>query len=146
MAVLQRATEKPVGSIFIFNFAAADFAVANKLELIGNLRHPRNGGDFGFLERIPENRRGVNTGHPLTIHICAVQSVHKCGTAHHALGSSNQELHCHLCAPEKNLVIWFTHVSPFVALSLAVYHEHIFFLIHYSFYHDTRTRTAIGST
>ena len=25
----------------------------------GNLHHLRNGGDFGFLERIPENRRGV---------------------------------------------------------------------------------------
>ena len=29
---------------------------------------------------------------------------------------------------------------PFVVLSLAVYHEHIIFLIHSSFYHDTRTR------
>ena len=37
----------------------------------GNLHHLRNGGDFGFLERIPENRRGVWTGHTLTTHICA---------------------------------------------------------------------------
>ena len=25
----------------------------------GSLHHPRNGGDFGFLEGIPENRRRV---------------------------------------------------------------------------------------
>ena len=43
MAVLQRATVKPAGSIFIFNFAVADFAMAN---------------DFCFLELIQENRRG----------------------------------------------------------------------------------------
>ena len=59
MAVLQRATEKPVGSIFIFifNFAAVDFAVANELELTATLHHLRSGGDFGFLQRIPEIRR-----------------------------------------------------------------------------------------
>ena len=34
MAVLQRATEKPAGSIFIFNFAVADFAMAEELELM----------------------------------------------------------------------------------------------------------------
>ena len=34
MAVLQRATEKPAGSIFIFNFAVADFAMASELELM----------------------------------------------------------------------------------------------------------------
>ena len=36
MAVLQRATGKPAGSIFIFifNFAVADFAMANELELV----------------------------------------------------------------------------------------------------------------
>ena len=36
MAVLQRATGKPAGSIFIFifNFAAADFAKANELEFM----------------------------------------------------------------------------------------------------------------
>ena len=46
----------------------------------GNLHHLRNGGDFGFLERIPENRREVLTGHTRTRHICAVQSFHKRGT------------------------------------------------------------------
>ena len=42
--------------------------------------HLRLGGDIGFPERIPENRRVVQTGHPLTIHICAVHFVHKRGT------------------------------------------------------------------
>ena len=46
----------------------------------GCLHHLRNVGDFGFLERIPEKRRGVVTGDPLTKHICATQSVHKRGT------------------------------------------------------------------
>ena len=34
LAVLQRATGKPAGSIFIFNFAVANFAMANELELM----------------------------------------------------------------------------------------------------------------
>ena len=34
MAVLQRSTEKPAGSIFIFNFAVANFTMANELELM----------------------------------------------------------------------------------------------------------------
>ena len=50
-----------------------------------------------------------------------------------------------LCA-WKESVIWSAHVSPFVALSPAVYHERIIFFIHSSFYHDTRTRTTIGTT
>ena len=33
-AVLQRATGKPAGSVFIFNFAVANFTVANELELM----------------------------------------------------------------------------------------------------------------
>ena len=52
----------------------------------------------------------------------------------------------HLCAPEKESVIWSAHVSPFVALLLAVYHGHITFLVHCSFYHDTRTRSTIWTT
>ena len=56
----------------------------------GSLHHLRIGGDFCFLERIPENRRGMSTGHPLTTHICAVQSVHKRGTHRTRLA---QELH-----------------------------------------------------
>ena len=65
-----------------------------------SLHHLRNGGDFGFLERIPENRPVVQTGHPLTAHICAAQSVHKRGT--HRTRSA-QELHKKLCALDKNL-------------------------------------------
>ena len=32
--MLQRASENPAGSIFIFSFAVADFTVANELELM----------------------------------------------------------------------------------------------------------------
>ena len=53
-------------------------------------------------------------------------------------------LHCHLCAPEKNLSSGVAHVSSLV-YSPAVYHEHVIFLIHTSFY-DTRTRSTIGAT
>ena len=74
----------------------------------GSLHHLINGGDFGFLERIPENRRAVWTGHPLTTHICAVQSVHKRGTHITRLAQGPARLNSHglqrhLCAPEKNL-------------------------------------------
>ena len=34
MAVVQRATGKPVGSVFIFNFAVAKLTIANELELM----------------------------------------------------------------------------------------------------------------
>ena len=91
----------------------------------GSLHHLRNGGDFGFLERIPENPRGVSTGHPLTTHICAVQSVHKRGTHITRLAQGPARLKSHglhfihvrlgrIC----HLVI--AHVSPFVALSPAM--------------------------
>ena len=59
MAVLQRATGKPVGSVFIFNIAVARLTMANELELNGIPHHRINGGGFGFLERIPANRRSV---------------------------------------------------------------------------------------
>ena len=45
----------------------------------------------------------VQTGHPFTTHICAVQSVHKRGTHRTRLA---QGLQCRLCAPEKESVIW----------------------------------------
>ena len=109
----------------------------------GNLFHLRNGGDFGFLERIPEIRRGgVDSTHTRTA--CS-----QARNAHHALGSrvtAQARFAFHLCAPEKSFVICSAHVSPFVPLSLAFHHEHIFFLIHSSFFHDTRTRTTIGTT
>ena len=34
MAVLQRAAGKPAGNVFTFNFAVANFTMANKLELM----------------------------------------------------------------------------------------------------------------
>ena len=61
--------------------------------------HLINGGDFGFLEGIPENRREVWQGHPLTGHICAVQFDH---SAHRTLNAlSRPSVICkHLCAPK----------------------------------------------
>ena len=50
-----------------------------------------------------------------------------------------------LCA-WKESVIWSAHVSLFVVLSPAAYHEHIIFLTHSSVYHHTRTRSTIGTT
>ena len=50
------------------------------------LQHLRNGGEFGYLEGIPENRRGVWTVHPITEHICGVaysqRDPHECYTYH----------------------------------------------------------------
>ena len=67
-------------------------------------------------------------------------NTHLCSTvrsqarnANHALGSSKHGLHFIFCAPEMNL-------SSGVVLSPAVYHEHIIFLMHSFFHHDTRTR------
>ena len=58
----------------------------------GSLHHLRNGGDFGFLDRIPENRRGVKTGHPLTTHIYLCSTV--CSQARNAYTTRlAQELH-----------------------------------------------------
>ena len=50
-------------------------------KLGGNLHHLRKGGDFGFLDRIPENRRGGCTQYTHKhCTYCAVQFVHKRGT------------------------------------------------------------------
>ena len=105
MAVLQRATGKPAGSVFIFNFTVANFTNANELELMAayNLK---NGGDFGFLER------------KFQAHICAVQFVLKRGT-HRTRLAQVTRIAFHFCAPEKSLVIWcVAHVSPIVVASL----------------------------
>ena len=93
----------------------------------------------------------VQTGHPLTIHICAVQFVHKRGTHTTRLDQGPTRLKSsrfafHLCAPEKNLSSGVAHVSCLLGDSPAVHHEHLTFLIHSSFHHDTRTRTTIGTT
>ena len=50
---------EPAGSVFIFIFVVANLTVANKLEPMVFPHHLINGGDFGFLEGIPENRREV---------------------------------------------------------------------------------------
>ena len=147
MAVLQRATKKPAGSIFIFNFAAANFTMASELELMAALHHQRNGGDFGFLEGIPENRLVCVDRTPahsthLRSTVCS-----QARNAHHALGSRPTRL--------QNCIVIFVrlkrvhssglfHVSSLV-VSPAFHHEHLIFLIHSSYY-DTRTRSTIGTT
>ena len=98
---IQRATGKPAGRVFMFNFA-----MANELELLAAhiIHHLRHGGDFGFLEGIPEID-GVWTGRTPThnTHLCSTV----CSQARNAHTTRlAQELHCHRCAPEKNLVIW----------------------------------------
>ena len=83
-----------------------------------------------------------------------IHSTHLCSTvcsqarnAHHALGSrlKSHGLQCHLCAPEKSPVIWSAHVSSLVD-SPTFHYEHIIFLIHSSFYHNTTTLSRKGST
>ena len=58
MAVLQRATVKPAGSI-LSSTSQWPTSQGKRVGAHGSLHHLRNGGDFVFLERIPENRRGV---------------------------------------------------------------------------------------
>ena len=58
----------------------------------GNL-YLRNGGDFGFLLRIPENRRcSVDSTPTHNTHLCSTVCS-QARNAHHALGSSNHGLH-----------------------------------------------------
>ena len=59
MAVLQRATRKPAGSIFIFifNFAVTDVAMANDLELVAACIIWEMVVTSVFLEGTPQNRR-----------------------------------------------------------------------------------------
>ena len=66
-------------------------------------------------------------------------NTHLCSTvcsqarnAHHALGSSNHGLHFIFVRLKIVLSSGLIHVSLFVVLSPAVYHEHIIFLIHSS--------------
>ena len=86
------------------------------------------------------------TGHPLTRHICGAQSVHKRGTHTTRLAQVTTDcsvIFVRLKRVESSSV---AHVPPVVALSLAVHLEHTIFLIHSSFYHDTRTRSTTGAT
>ena len=142
MAVLQRATGETRRQRLHLQLRSGWLRNGKRVGARGNLHHLRNGGDFCFLKRIPENRRGGR------------QDTHSQYTSvQHSLFTSAERIarawlkNCitSLCA-WKESVIWSAHVSPFVALSPAVYHEHIIFLIRSSFYHDTRTRTTTGTT
>ena len=101
----------------------------------GSPHHLINGGDFGVPEGIPQNRREMWTGHPLTVHICAVQFVHKRGAHTTRLAQVTRiavsfffcatlgcSLTCHLA--KQSLVIWCVHVLSMVVLSRAFLHEH----------------------
>ena len=66
----------------------------------------------------------------------------KVRNASHALGSSHTG--CSVTFVRLKRICHL--VRTFVVFSPAVYHERIIFLIHSSFYHDTRTRSTIGST
>ena len=114
-------------------------AASAALELVQLPRHLCPGGER------------VQTGHPLTIHICAVQFIHKRETHTTRLAQGPTRLKpsriaFHLCAPEKNLSSGVAHVSSSSVDSPAVHHEHLTFLIHSSFNHDTRTRSTTGTT
>ena len=112
----------------------------------GRLHKLRNVGDFGFLEGIPENRRegcGQDTLSQYTTVQCSLFTSAKRTARAWLKNDQAPELHCHLCAPEKSLVIWcvaclihgcLTCLSP----------EHFIFLIHSSFY-GTRTRSTIAT-
>ena len=109
-----------------------------RVRAYGIPHHLITGGDFGFLEGIPENRREVKTGHPLTRHNCAVQVDHSGHRTINALGSRQARFALHLCAPKKMLSFGVSHVSSLVVLLHTFLHEHFLFFIHLS-YHTTRT-------
>ena len=74
MAVLQRATEKPVGSILIFNIAVARRTVADDLDFLASISSD-SGGDFGFMKGITENRDAcVDRTPTLKTHLCSTVS------------------------------------------------------------------------
>ena len=57
MAVLQRATEKPRRQRLHLRHRSGKAHSVKRVGAHGSLLHLRNGGNFGFLEGIPENRR-----------------------------------------------------------------------------------------
>ena len=65
--------------IFIFNFAVADFAIPNELELMATYTWEMVVISASWKE-FQKINGGAQTVHPLTIHICAVQFVHTRGT------------------------------------------------------------------
>ena len=75
------------------------------------LRHLRNGGDFGFVEGIPENRRGCRQD----IHSQYTSLQYSLFTSEERTRNVAQELHRHLCAPEECLVM-MSIISSFSSL------------------------------
>ena len=80
-------------------------------------------------------------------------NAHLCSTvcsqarnAHHALGSSHHGLHFIFVRLKRICHLVLHIVSPLVFVSLAFHHEDVLFLIHSSFYYDTRTRSTTGTT
>ena len=97
----------------------------------GIAHHLRNGGDFGFVEGIPENRWGCRQDTHSQDTLCS-----QARTAQ--LMRLAQELHCHLCAPKQVLSSGVSHVSSMVVLSRAFLHEHFLFFTYLS-HHTPRT-------
>ena len=104
-----------------------------RVQAHGNVHHLRNGGDFLFLgKNSKKSRRCVNSTPKNTAH-----------TAQHGLFTSAERI---ARAWLKNCITSLCAWKEFVALAHASYHDYVIFLTHSSFYHDTRTCTAIGTT
>ena len=135
----------PPAAIFIFNFTMADFAMANELELMAayiiwemvviSVSWKNSRKATGRVDRTPTHKT----------HLCSTVCS-QARNAHHALGSSHTDCSVIFVRLKRVESSGVAHVSPVVALSLAVHLEHIIFLIHSSFYHDTRTRSTNGAT
>ena len=89
MAVLQRATGETRRQHLHLHLQLRSDRLRNGTQVgaHGDLHHLRNGGDFVFLDRIPEKSTGVHHEHCT---YSAVQSLHKRGTHRTRLA---QELH-----------------------------------------------------
>ena len=130
MAVLQRATVEPAGSVFIFIFAMGKLPNSKRVGAHGIPLHLINGGDFGFLDGIPEKRRRVGVDKTHSQHTSVQYSwFTSAERAHNALGS--RIALPSLCA-KIIVVIWCDHVSSMVVLSRAFLHEHFLFFTYLS--------------
>ena len=119
--------------------------------------HLGEGVSFGFdgiVSNTPDTRQWSPTLFSFLVGVSAWSCFCWKYTHKHCTYSAVQSLHKRVwlknCTTSlctwKESVIWSAHVSPFVALSPAVCHEHIIFLIRCSFYHYTSTRSTIGTT
>ena len=128
MAVLQRATAKPAGCIFIFifNFEVADFAMANELELMATYI-------IWEMVVIPvswKEFQKIDGGYRQDTHSQHTSTRYGLSTSAERIASAwLKNCITSLCA-WKASVIRPAHVSPVVALSPAVHHEHFIFHIH----------------